>query len=36
MESEGGSRIDYRLPNALITVTPDATGFFYDEVAIPV
>jgi hypothetical protein len=36
MESEGGSRIDYRFPDALITVTPDATGFFYDEVAIPV
>ena len=36
MESEGGSRIDYRLPNELITRTFAGTGNYYTEVTIPI
>ena len=36
MESEGGSRIDYRLPNELITPTLAGTGNYYAQVTIPI
>jgi len=36
MESEGGSRIDYRLPDELLTVTYGATLNFKSAITIPV
>jgi hypothetical protein len=36
MESKGGSRIDYRLPDELLTVTYGGAGNFKSVISIPV
>ena len=36
MESRGGSRVEYRFPNALVEITPGTSDLWYSEVTIPV